>query len=85
MSVTSPTLNVPPLLEVLVLVDAELLVEPEPLPLLLELVLLLLELPHAARARASTPAHRAISPKRPILPLTQSSSSCGTKAKPYTA
>src|SRR5579871_2107485 len=74
MSVTRPTLNGVPL-PLLVLVEAELeleLLELAPAPVLaLELLLLLLELPQAARTRASTPAHRAISPNRPILPLTR--------------
>src|SRR5579872_5623558 len=93
MSVTRPTLKFPPLaVDELVLVEPELLlVDPEPvlpLELLDELLLLvLLLLPQAARARASTPAHRTSSPSRRIVALTRPPLplSCGTKAKPYIA
>lgn len=74
MSVTKPTLKLPPLDEPL-LAAVEVLLDAAAPPLLLELVaalLLLLLLPHAASPRASTAVARATRPTGLILPVTRS-------------
>jgi hypothetical protein len=72
MSVTSPTLNFPPLDDELELLVALALLElGAAAPPLLELLLLLL-LPHAASTRATTAVARTASPRPLILPVTTS-------------